>query len=402
MDNIISLKNYAKESIIARGNDAIYNNEIDKALELFEKANEQFPNESNILYNLAALYIEKGKTEDSEALLRKALEHDPNHIYTLIGLANIIYYKTENFKQAKIYLELALKNNPHSYEVYTSYANLSMLEGNLIDSANYFIKALRINPDYETALNGLSTTYNFLGIKFIKQHKFEKALFYFKQSVSYNEEWFAPRLNMARTFGFIKNYNKAFSMIYEVKSILGDISLDSINKETIEREYLNVLLMVNITEAKLLYQKKELEQANERFKQIHRLNDLLPTLNYSLALISLDNNDLISARDYIKKEMEVTYNSIKVKTLRYIIHKKLKTASSWKAIHLNIIKKSDPNTYKLFDSALLLKKYNLEKESKDLFKYAKQLNPALFEELAKESEIDLLTSISGDDNNTLI
>jgi len=402
LDNIISLKNYAKESLINKGNEAIYNNSIDEAMVIFEKANKQFPNESSILYNLAAIYIEKGRTEESETLLRQALEHDPNHIYTLIGLANIIYYKTEKFDQAKIYLDLALKNNPDSYEVYSSYANLSMLENNLPEAANHFLRALQINPEYEVALSGLSTTYNFLGMRFVSQHKFEKALFYFKQSISFNEEWLAPRLNMARTFGFIKRYNNAFSMIYEVKSILGKISLNSIDIENTDTEYLNTLLMVNLTEAKLLYQKKETEEATKMLEEIHNLNDLLPTLNYTLALIALDNNELTKARDYIKKEMEVTYNSIKVKTLRYIIHKKLNTASSWKAIHLNIIKKSSSNPYKVFDSGLLLKKYNQEEESNDLFNYAKKLNYNLFNELSKENDIDLLTSISNDDNSNLI
>ena len=402
MDNIISLKNYAKESLINKGTEAIYNNNHDEAIEIFEKANTKYPNESNILYNLAALYIEKGKTEKSELLLRQALDHDPNHVYTLIGLANIIYYKTEDFQKAKTYLELALKHNPNSYEIYTSYANLSMIEGELVNAANFFIKALQINENYETALNGLATTYNLLGIKFIKQHKFERSLFYFKQAISFNEEWYIPRLNMARTFGFIKNYNRAFSVIQEVKSVVGNISIDDISVENTEHEYLNLILMISITEAKILYQKGNTEEATVLFKKIHLLNDLLPTLNYSLALISMDDEDLEQAKKYIKKEMEITYNSIKVKTLRYIIHKKLGSASSWEAIHFKIIKKSKPNTYKIFDSALLLKKYDLNKESQDMFNYAKQLNHALFKELESENNINSLTSISGDDNSSLI
>jgi len=402
LDNIISLKNYAKESLINKGNEAIYNNNIDEAIKIFEKANQKFQNESNILYNLAALYIEKGRTEESEKLLRQALDHDPNHIYTLIGLANIIYYKTEDFKKARTYFDLALKHNPDSYEIYTSYANLSMIEGELTNAANYFIKALQINENYETALNGLSTTYNLLGIRFIKQHKFERSLFYFKQSINFNEDWHIPRLNMARTFGFIKNYNKAFSIIQELKSILGNISLENIDTDTINQEYLNLILMVNVTEAKILYQRGNSKEAAVLFKQIHKLNDLLPTLNYSLALISLENEDLAEAQKYIKKEMEITYNSIKVKTLRYIIHKKLGTASSWETIHFNIIKKANPNTYKLFDSALLLKKFNMEKESQDMFNYAKQLNISLFQKLAAENNINLMTSISSEDNSLLV
>jgi len=121
-------------------------------------------------------------------------------------------------------------------------------------------------------------------------------------------------------------------------------------------------------------------------------------------LIYLDKNDFENAQKHIKKEMEITYNSIKVKTLRYIIYKKLNQASSWENIHFNIIKKLNPNTYKLFDSALLLKKYGMEKESNDLFEYAKKLNPMVYEELLKEKEeeIDLLTNITLENNSVLI
>ena len=185
--------------------------------------------------------------------------------------------------------------------------------------------------------------------------------------------------------------------------LLTDTTSDeSINKDSIDSDYLGTVLMISITEAKILFQKGNLEEATNLFKEIYKHNDLLPTLNYSLALISLGNNDLESAQVHIKKEMEITYNSIKVKTLRYIIHKKLGTSSSWEAIHFNIIKKSNPNTYKLFDSALLLKQYDLIKESNDMFNYAKQLNASLFKELVEKNNLNTLTSISSEDNSTLV
>ena len=402
MDNIIPFKNLAKNSLLKEANEAVFQNDIDKAITLFEKANKEYPGDSSIMYNLAALYIEKGNTEKSEELLKKALKTDPNHIYTLIGLANIIYYKTENFKKAETYIKLALQGNPRSYEAFAAYANLYLLEGNLLEAANKYIEALKINQNYETALTGLATTYNFLGIKFVKDHKFEKAIFYFNQAYNYNEDWLAPKLNMARTFGFIKSYKKAFSIIEEIKEEIGYPSLKMIDPQKTDKDYLSMVIMVKISEAKLLYQKGESEKAKEIFTDIYRINEVFPTLNYSLALIYLDENNLENAEKHIKKEMEITYNSIKVKTLRYIIFKKLKKASSWKNIHFNIIKKLTPNTYKLFDSALLLKKYGLEDESKDLFEYAKQLNPVLYEELAKESDIDLMTNIALEENSSLI
>jgi len=301
LEKIISMRNYEKEKLLNKANQAIYDNDLDKAMELFKEAMNKYPTDPNIMYNLAGLYLSKGKTYESEKLMEEALKYDPDHLYSLIGLANIIYYKTEDFSKAKNYLDLALKKNKDSHELYASYANLYLLEGNLTQAAEYYLKSINLDNEYEIAQKGLSTTYNHMGIKLVKKHKFDKALFYFKQSINFNEEWLLPRLNMARCFGFLKKYEKAFELIMEIQGILGHIAITEQLKKEDDKGFVNTILMIHLTQAKLLYEMAEKKKAKDLLLKIYDINPILPTLNYSLALIFLEENNLENARKHIKK-----------------------------------------------------------------------------------------------------
>ncbi len=397
-DNIIFLQKKVVNNLIEKGNKELFNGNIGEARRYFEEAYQKDNKNTTVLYNLAALYVEEGDTEKSENFLMKAFDKDPNHLFTLIGLANIIYYKTENFDLASKYLKNAFKHHPNSPELHTSYGNLLMLEQNLKEAIEYFKNALAIDKDYTPALSGISNVYNATGLRYLSKHHFDQAFFSFKQAIDYNPDWLAPQLNLVRTYGFMKKYKTAFEMINSIKQVFEDeIDLDYIIKMGAILEDKSALLspfMIKITEAKLLQQFGKLDEAEDIFKKLYKLNDRFPTLNFSLALIELEKNLLENAESFIKEELIISPNSVKVKVVRYIIYKKMSKISSWET-HFNIIKKTTDDIYKLFDSAVLLKKYEMISESNALFEYSERLNPKLFEELkskTSDSTINVLHS----------
>jgi len=395
-NKIISLEERMLKNLIDKGNNLIFEGDFTEATKIFKEAYKKDPNNVSVIYNLAALSIEEGFTEESEKLLLEAFEKDSNHVYTLIGLANIIYYKTENFNMASYYIEPALKHNPESIELLTAYANLCMLEGKLKEAIEYFQKAILLDRDYTPALTGISTVYNFAGLHHLSKHRFEQAIFSFKQSIDFNPDWIAPRLNLVRSFGFLKKFKTAMDMLNEITDLFGsDVDLDYLIKinETIDnKQILLVPLMLKMTEAKLLQQIGETEQAKEIFLKIYKLNQEFPTLNFSLALIEVNEKNYIKAEEYIKNELIVSPSSIKVKALRYVIYKKMNKTSSWD-IHFNILKKTTDDVYKLFAVGILFFKYELNTEGKEMLDYTKRLNNTIYEELTKHDFESTLNAI---------
>ncbi|MBN2694636.1 tetratricopeptide repeat protein [bacterium] len=395
-DNIIFLQKKLINNLIEKGNKELFSGNIDEAKKYFEEAYQKDPENTTVLYNLAALYVESGNTDKSEDFLIKAFDKDPNHLFTLIGLANIIYYKTENFELASKYLQTAFKHHQNSPELHTSYGNLLMLEQNLKEAIKYFQNALDIDKEYAPAISGISNVYNSTGLRYLSKHHFDQAFFSFKKSIEYNPDWLAPQLNLVRTYGFMKKYKMAFEMINSIKQLFEDeTDLDYIIKMGTILEDKSSLLspfMIKITEAKLLQQVEKLEEAEDIFKKLYKINDRFPTLNFSLALIELEKNRLENAEKFIKEELTISPYSVKVKIVRYIIYKKMDRISSWET-HFNIIKKTTDDVYKLFDSAVLLKKYGLNDEADALFEYSKRLNPNLFEELKSKTSDSTINAL---------
>lgn len=389
---VISLTDRNIKTLVNKGQTALYDGELVTAKQCFEEAYRLNPLDVNVIYNLAALHVDGNDTTYSEELLQKAFHKDPNHLYTLIGLANIVYYKTENFETASYYLEPALKQNPESPELLTAYANLCMLEGRRKQAIEYFQAALDVNHDYAPARSGIATVYNFAGLHNLSKHRFDQAIFSFNRAVSFNEEWLAPKLNIVRTFGFLKSYKKANSSLNNIKQNYFDhrVDIDYLIElqDDLSHNQLMGPLMVFLTEAKLLQQTNHPDEAEELFRKILGINHKFPTLNYSLALINLEKGDLDAAEFHIKEELVVSPNSIKVKALRYIIYSRKGCISSWD-IHFNILKKASEDIYKVFDAAVLLKRFNVMNESEDLFTHARRLNPGIYKQLIERSDEDV-------------
>lgn len=391
---IISLLKYNKENLLEKGKKAIYEDRIDEALEIFEKLYRIDSQDVSIIYNLAAIYIEKGDTNRSEELLLESHQKDENHLFTLIGLANLIFYKTENLKKAITYLDIALKEHDKSVDLYVSYANLYMIDGQYNSSLEFYKKAFDLEPKNETVKSGLSMVYNFIGKNHLKKHEFLNAMNRFKDSVKLNENWISPHLNIIRTLSYAGNMKRAFQIVQQLKDKVDNLSLDYVivDKNLWQEEITHTLLMIKLEESKLFFRTGEKRKALNILKKIYRINSEFPSVGYLIALILLDFNELLDANKYIKAELN-NYNSIKAKTLRYIINEKLNKASSWKGIHLNILKKETSDVYVLYDSAMLLKKYGYDIQSDDLLKYAKSLNPVKLNKLLNEIDVDLIDTM---------
>src|SRR5688500_18544713 len=98
----------------------------------------------------------------ADAASRRALELDPTlaEAHASRGLAVSL---GERYDEANTHLEMALKLNPKSFEAAYFYARSCVAQGNNVDAAKWFERAITVRPDDYAALALLATTYSALG-----------------------------------------------------------------------------------------------------------------------------------------------------------------------------------------------------------------------------------------------
>jgi len=99
---------------------------------------------------------------EADAATRKALELDPElaEAHASRGLALAL---SKNFQGARTEFETAIRLNPKLFEAYYFYARASFQQGMLVEAAELYELACRINPDDYQAPSLLSTVYHGLG-----------------------------------------------------------------------------------------------------------------------------------------------------------------------------------------------------------------------------------------------
>lgn len=89
-------------------------NRYDKAQELFEKANELYPDSPEFINNLGTIYYLQNKKEKAFKYYKKAFSLDTTNSKVLRNIAVLLSEKRE-FKNAKEFIEKSIKFGPYSY-----------------------------------------------------------------------------------------------------------------------------------------------------------------------------------------------------------------------------------------------------------------------------------------------
>jgi tetratricopeptide (TPR) repeat protein len=98
----------------------------------YQKAREESSTHSPILFNkLAGTYIQTGKYDEAELLLKESLEYY-SHFHTTLANLGELYFVSERFDKAQKYLEKAVRINPFNPFIHTRlielYDRMSMTE----------------------------------------------------------------------------------------------------------------------------------------------------------------------------------------------------------------------------------------------------------------------------------
>jgi tetratricopeptide (TPR) repeat protein len=156
--------------VLDQANQALEENEPEKALQLLEK---QTSPAANALRAVAFLDLERLPEAVKEANLALQTINNRADIYNTRGLA---FLKQDKIEEALQDFQTALKIEANSAETYNNLGSAQIVLDDLDGAINSFQQAIKLNPAYTTA-------YYHLGGVFYLQVEYEKAIEHFQAAV---------------------------------------------------------------------------------------------------------------------------------------------------------------------------------------------------------------------------
>ena len=122
-----------------------------QALSTATEALEEHPDNIEIRYARAMLYDGIGRPADAEADLKQIIEQEPENAVALNALGYILTTRTDRLREARGYIEKALRLDPDNPAILDSMGWVLFLEGQLEPALDYLSRAWAAFPDPEVA-----------------------------------------------------------------------------------------------------------------------------------------------------------------------------------------------------------------------------------------------------------
>ncbi|MFH0710420.1 MAG: tetratricopeptide repeat protein [Pseudomonadota bacterium] len=140
--------------LIVEADEAYSEGDFERALEKLNRANTQFPNNTEILNKRAFINGKMGNTEEAISLYSRSLELDATDDLTHLAIASI--YKAQgDFEHAQEHYEKALAIDTKYAVTYYNYGNLFNDKGNVERAEQMYLKALALQEDFKEAREAL-------------------------------------------------------------------------------------------------------------------------------------------------------------------------------------------------------------------------------------------------------
>ncbi|WP_449286268.1 tetratricopeptide repeat protein [Marinobacter sp. PE14] len=122
-----------------------------QALSTAKEALEEHPDNIEIRYARAMLYDGIGQPAEAEADLKQIIEQEPENAVALNALGYILTTRTDRLREARGYIEKALRLDPDNPAILDSMGWVLFLEGQLEPALDYLSRAWAAFPDPEVA-----------------------------------------------------------------------------------------------------------------------------------------------------------------------------------------------------------------------------------------------------------
>jgi len=126
------------------------------AADYYRKALSLRPDNAQLLFNLGHILFETGEHSDAISALKKALNQQPSHRDAANTLAHIFIARGQ-FTDAENVLRTAIRMHPRDAELHSNLGAVLKNSGYVDQAAEYFQKALAINPQLPAYANYAAT-----------------------------------------------------------------------------------------------------------------------------------------------------------------------------------------------------------------------------------------------------
>jgi len=141
---------YSVEELLFEADEALKNNNLDKALMILREANYKKPYDGEILYKIGYILYMKEDYKNSIEALEDALKGDDKDgaIYSLMA-SN--YRKMKNYIKASQNIQTAISLEPQNPIYHFNYANILQDLNHKEEAIEQYKKALELKPDFKEA-----------------------------------------------------------------------------------------------------------------------------------------------------------------------------------------------------------------------------------------------------------
>ena len=141
---------FDSSSLIEKGDEALENGDLQKALAIYSEANIKEPSSAETLFKMG--YTLGLQSRDDEALdyYKEVLELDKSNTYTHQAMASI-YRKNKEYASAKLHLNALVDIDDSNPITFYNYGNLLVDMEHLEEAKEMYINAIELNPDFEEA-----------------------------------------------------------------------------------------------------------------------------------------------------------------------------------------------------------------------------------------------------------
>ncbi len=134
---------------------------FDEARRVLSEALQLDANCCDCLNSLGITYFKEGRLKEAEANFRGALKIDPLYLEALCNLGLCLYQQGEShYAEAIVYFSQALELTQNKdFQLHKNLADVLRDKGDFKEAAMHYGEAVRLQPDYAPAYNGLSMLY---------------------------------------------------------------------------------------------------------------------------------------------------------------------------------------------------------------------------------------------------
>ena len=146
---------FDSSSLIDKGDEALEEGDLQKALAIYSEANIKEPNSTETLFKMGYTLGLQERNDEALEYYKEVLELDKSNTYTHQAMASI-YRKNKEYASAKLHLNALVDIDDSNPITFYNYGNLFVDMEHFEEAKGMYINALELNPDFEEAKEELA------------------------------------------------------------------------------------------------------------------------------------------------------------------------------------------------------------------------------------------------------